>query len=99
MNQSNPGARAGVVVALFALLFALAGGIAEAGNLDRYLERQMRKAKVSDDGQWITSIIQQNDGSTVMRTWDFKTLEPVGAAMPAGALRSSAPTVSAAPMS
>ena len=46
MNQSNPGARAGVVSILAVLLIALIGSAAEAGNLDRYLEKQMRKARV-----------------------------------------------------
>lgn len=46
MKQSKPGAQAVLVGAFFALSLALTGVAAEAGSLDRYLEKQMRKARV-----------------------------------------------------
>ena len=46
MDRHDRGARVGVVVVFVALLVALTSAAADAGNLDRYLKKQMRKARV-----------------------------------------------------
>ena len=47
MNQSKRGARVGLVIALLTLASGLtATAVGGASSLDRYVERQMRKARL-----------------------------------------------------